>query len=50
MVNEKRREKGWKELEVFVVGVVMEGDGQGGMLEKLSSTEIRRRKTALGKI
>ena len=43
MVNEKRREQGWSELDVFTVGVVMEEDGdQAG--EKMSSTEIRKRR------
>lgn len=43
MVNQKRREKGWSELDVFAVGVVMEGGGdQAG--EKMSSTEIRMRR------
>ena len=40
MVNDRRREKGWKELEVYVVEVVMEGEGEG----KMSSTERRRRR------
>lgn len=43
MVNARRRELGWGELEVFVVGVVEGGEGEGG--GKLSSTEIRRRRT-----
>ena len=43
MVNQKRREQGWSELDVFAVGVVMEGGGdQAG--EKMSSTEIRKRR------
>ncbi len=51
-VNEKRREKGWAELEVFEVDVldaVEEGDVDSGAVKedfasKISSTEIRRRK------
>lgn len=51
-VNEKRREKGWKELEVFEVGVLDASPGDGeegegkvkeGFESKISSTEIRRR-------
>ena len=53
-VNDKRKEKGWKELEVFEVGVLDatpkkgEGAGEGmelkeGFADKISSTEIRRR-------
>jgi phosphopantetheine adenylyltransferase len=55
-VNEKRAEKGWKELEVFEVDVLdagvveeeIEGGGGGenekkGFESKISSTEIRRR-------
>lgn len=37
-VNKKRLEKGWSELEVFMVEVIEGVEG-----EKLSSTEIRRR-------
>ena len=36
-VNGKRREKGWEELDVFVVGLV-----QGRKGERTSSTEMRR--------
>jgi len=51
-VNEKRREKGWAELEVFEVDVLdagEEGDVDSGAGKedfacKISSTEIRRRK------
>jgi phosphopantetheine adenylyltransferase len=52
-VNDKRAEKGWKELEVFEVDVLDAGDGldedggEGKQKEtfesKISSTEIRRR-------
>lgn len=52
-VNEKRREKGWKELEVWEVGILdaEPGDGEGqavrevteGFEGKVSSTDIRRR-------
>jgi len=52
-VNEKRREKGWAELEVFEVDVLdagEEGDDDSGPVRedfasKISSTEIRRRKS-----
>ncbi|MCJ1367318.1 hypothetical protein MMC16_006450 [Acarospora aff. strigata] len=51
-VNEKRREKGWAELEVFEVDVLDAGeDGEDesasvkeDFASKISSTEIRRRK------
>lgn len=50
-INEKRRAKGWKELEVFEVGVLdaspgdgeAEGEVKEGFEGKISSTEIRRR-------
>ena len=53
-MNDKRKEKGWKELEVFEVDVLdaapedVEGGGEGqkvkeGFADKISSTEIRRR-------
>lgn len=53
-VNDKRREKGWKELEVFEVDVLdasfaldqNQADGdkkQESFVSKISSTEIRRR-------
>ena len=51
-VNEKRREKGWQELEVFEVGVLDATPGDGdegegkvkeGFADKISSTEIRKR-------
>jgi phosphopantetheine adenylyltransferase len=50
-VNEKRREKGWAELQVFEVGVLDASpsddgevkDNQGAFEGKISSTEIRRR-------
>ncbi|ETN38402.1 uncharacterized protein HMPREF1541_06437 [Cyphellophora europaea CBS 101466] len=53
-VNEKRREKGWRELEVFEVGVLDASPGEGddeadgedvrkGFAGKISSTEIRKR-------
>ena len=51
-VNDKRREKGWKELEVFEVDVLDASPGDGeeeerevreGFESKISSTEIRRR-------
>ncbi|KAK6527231.1 hypothetical protein TWF281_010420 [Arthrobotrys megalospora] len=41
LVNDKRRELGWSELEVFTVGLV---GGDGSVATKLSSTEMRRRK------
>ncbi|KAF8473964.1 hypothetical protein BDZ91DRAFT_712893 [Kalaharituber pfeilii] len=44
MVNGRRRENGWVELDVHVVGIVTEEGGEGA--EKLSSTEIRRRREA----
>jgi phosphopantetheine adenylyltransferase len=53
-VNEKRREKGWAECEVFEVDV-LGGDGEnevkeeGGFAEKISSTEIRRRMVEIEK-
>ena len=51
-VNDKRKEKGWKELEVFEVGVLDATPSQDeeadekvkdGFADKISSTEIRRR-------
>lgn len=50
-VNDKRTEKGWKELEVFEVDVLDAGVGEEGeekkekqgFESKISSTEIRRR-------
>ncbi|MCJ1417178.1 hypothetical protein MMC32_003517 [Xylographa parallela] len=47
-VNEKRREKGWPELEVFEVDVLDAGSldetaSQEGFQDKISSTEIRKR-------
>ena len=52
-VNDKRKEKGWKELEVFEVGILdasaaLEDEGateseKDGFESKISSTEIRRR-------
>ncbi|KPI46016.1 Phosphopantetheine adenylyltransferase 2 [Cyphellophora attinorum] len=46
-VNDKREEKGWAELEVFEVGVLESGSGDGEVKEgfegKIGSTEIRRR-------
>jgi phosphopantetheine adenylyltransferase len=53
-VNEKRREKGWADCEVFEVDV-LGGDGEnevkeeGGFTEKISSTEIRRRMVEIEK-
>jgi phosphopantetheine adenylyltransferase len=61
-VNDKRREKGWKELEVFEVDVLDasmgrdddEGEDGGqrkekqGFESKISSTEIRRRLVEMG--
>ncbi len=52
-VNEKRREKGWKDLEVFEVDVLdaeEEGDDEAvavteNFTSKISSTEIRRRRS-----
>ncbi|KAJ6256814.1 Phosphopantetheine adenylyltransferase [Drechslerella dactyloides] len=46
-VNDKRREKGWSELEVFTVGLV---GGDGSVEGKLSSTEMRRRRAERGNI
>ncbi|KAK6347290.1 hypothetical protein TWF696_007362 [Orbilia brochopaga] len=46
-VNDKRREKGWPELEVFTVGLV---GGDGSVEGKLSSTEMRRRRAERGNI
>ncbi|KAF3918317.1 hypothetical protein ABW21_db0205717 [Orbilia brochopaga] len=46
-VNDKRREKGWAELEVFTVGLV---GGDGSVEGKLSSTELRRRRAERGNI
>jgi phosphopantetheine adenylyltransferase len=49
-VNDKRREKGWKELEVFEVDVLDAEDHEDGpsrtedFASKISSTEIRKRK------
>lgn len=56
-VNEKRREKGWAELEVFEVDVLDAGeeggDDAGAVKEdfasKISSTEIRRRKSDMAR-
>ncbi|KAI7395656.1 hypothetical protein KC336_g15851, partial [Hortaea werneckii] len=46
-VNDKRKEKGWKDLEVFEVDVLdAEVEGQGvkeGFEGKLSSTAIREK-------
>jgi phosphopantetheine adenylyltransferase len=46
-VNDRRKEKGWAELEVFEVGVLDSGAGDGEVKEgfegKIGSTEIRRR-------
>lgn len=46
-VNEKRRDKGWKELEVFEIEVldssIASAGGSTGFEGKISSTEIRRR-------
>lgn len=49
-VNDKRKDKGWSELEVFEVDVLDAGEKDkvksndgGGFLNKISSTEIRRR-------
>ncbi|KAI7536330.1 hypothetical protein KC331_g11545, partial [Hortaea werneckii] len=46
-VNDKRKEKGWKDLEVFEVEVLdAEAEGQGvkeGFEGKLSSTAIREK-------
>jgi len=39
MINDKRKEKGWNELEVFTVGLIESSEGEG----KLSSTKIRER-------
>jgi phosphopantetheine adenylyltransferase len=53
-VNDKRTEKGWKELEVFEVDVLDASPGDGeepgvkeGFENKISSTEIRRRMAEL---
>lgn len=56
-VNEKRREKGWVELEVFEVDVLdagEEGDDESGAVKedfasKISSTEIRRLKSDMAR-
>ncbi|KAK4545534.1 hypothetical protein LTR36_002884 [Oleoguttula mirabilis] len=48
-VNDKRKESGWEELEVFEVDVLDAGDGEGGggvqegFESKLSSTAIREK-------
>ncbi|KAK6538588.1 hypothetical protein TWF694_010166 [Orbilia ellipsospora] len=47
MINDKRKEKGWSDLEVFTVGLV---GGDGSVNNKLSSTEMRRRKAERGDI
>ncbi|EPS42079.1 hypothetical protein H072_3908 [Dactylellina haptotyla CBS 200.50] len=41
MINDKRKEQGWSDLEVFTVGLV---GGDGSVATKLSSTEMRRRR------
>ncbi|RVD86196.1 uncharacterized protein DFL_004485 [Arthrobotrys flagrans] len=41
LINDKRRDLGWSELEVFTVGLV---GGDGTVATKLSSTEMRRRR------
>ncbi|KAI5801397.1 hypothetical protein DFH27DRAFT_600848 [Peziza echinospora] len=49
LVNVERGRKGWRALEVFVVGVIMEGGvlaGEEGV--KMSSTERRRREEGGG--
>jgi phosphopantetheine adenylyltransferase len=49
-VNDKRAEKGWKQLDVFEVDVLNAGDTEQGTLQaenfasKISSTAIRKRK------
>lgn len=56
-VNDKRREKGWQELEVFEVGILDASPGDGedeqqdvkeGFDGKISSTEIRKRLAQAG--
>ncbi|KAF3938866.1 hypothetical protein ABW19_dt0208485 [Dactylella cylindrospora] len=47
MINDKRKEKGWKDLEVFTVGLV---GGDGSVEGKLSSTELRRKRAERGDI
>ncbi|KAF4507636.1 hypothetical protein G6O67_004113 [Ophiocordyceps sinensis] len=48
-INEKRAARGWAPLDVYEIDVLDDatGDGQARLTEKISSTEIRRRK-ALG--
>ncbi|KAF3172401.1 hypothetical protein TWF225_002227 [Orbilia oligospora] len=41
LINDKRQDLGWSELEVFTVGLV---GGDGTVATKLSSTELRRRR------
>ena len=57
-VNEKRREKGWAELDVFEVDILdagAEGDAESGAAKddfasKISSTEIRRRISDMARV